>query len=300
MAEDDSYRTILGLRMFVGTPEEAVRLGSQGGLVVVPSAPVLLYMVDDMDTRQALLDAKLAISDSGLMVLTWNRLKGDNIRRVSGLEYIKLLVDQPGFRAPAASFWIMPNEEALEITLRWLEKRGDRVTRDACYLAPMYGKGAIADPELLRLLQVRRPKHIVIAVGGGVQERLGAYLQANLDYIPSIPLHRRGHRLPQRGAGADSDVGRCVEAWLAFSLHRFAAHVHPPLLAGPQARSVDAQISGADAGPAAGGLAAQHALAPGGMAGDDLHRARQQRPSRSWCGHGDAPEGCGSGTTSND
>jgi len=186
MAEDDSYRTILGLRMFVGTPEEAVRLGSQGGLVVVPSAPVLLYMVDDMDTRQALLDAKLAISDSGLMVLTWNRLKGDNIRRVSGLEYIKLLVDQPGFRAPAASFWIMPNEEALEITLRWLEKRGDRVTRDACYLAPMYGKGAIADPELLRLLQVRRPKHIVIAVGGGVQERLGAYLQANLDYIPSI------------------------------------------------------------------------------------------------------------------
>jgi UDP-N-acetyl-D-mannosaminuronic acid transferase (WecB/TagA/CpsF family) len=186
MPGEDSYRTILGLRMYVGTPEEAVQIGLQGGLVVVPSAPVLLYMVNDMATRQALLDAKLTISDSGLMVLTWNRLKGDNIRRVSGLEYIKLLVDQPDFRSPGASFWIMPNEEALEITLRWLEKRGDRVTRDACYLAPMYGKGAIADPELLRLLQVRRPKHIVIAVGGGVQERLGGYLQANLAYAPAI------------------------------------------------------------------------------------------------------------------
>jgi UDP-N-acetyl-D-mannosaminuronic acid transferase (WecB/TagA/CpsF family) len=50
----------------------------------------------------------------------------------------------------------------------------------------MYGKGAISDPELLSLLRVRRPKHIVIAVGGGVQERLGAYLQANLDDTPAI------------------------------------------------------------------------------------------------------------------
>ena len=185
MAED-SYRTILGLRMYVGTPEEAVRIGSEGGLVVVPSAPVLLYMVDDLATRQALLDAKLTLSDSGLMVLTWNRLKGDNIRRVSGLEYIKLLVDESGFREPGSSFWIMPNEEALEKTLRWLEQRGDRVTRDSCYLAPMYGKGAVSDSDLLALIEARKPKHIVIAVGGGTQERLGGYLQANLSYKPAI------------------------------------------------------------------------------------------------------------------
>jgi UDP-N-acetyl-D-mannosaminuronic acid transferase (WecB/TagA/CpsF family) len=183
---EDEYRTILGLRLFVGTPEEAVRLGLRGGLVVVPSAPVLLYMADDMVLRQGLLDAKLAISDSGLMVLVWNFMKRDHIRRVSGLEYIKLLVDAPEFRAPNASFWIMPHEEALEKTLCWLEKRGDRVTRDACYLAPMYGKGQVSDPELLMLLRARRPKHIVIAIGGGVQERLGAYLQANLDYTPAI------------------------------------------------------------------------------------------------------------------
>ncbi len=186
MAGDADFRTILGLRLFVGTPEEAVRIGCQGGLVVVPSAPVLMYMVDDLVTRQALLDAKLALADSGLMVLAWNQLKGDTIRRVSGLEYIALLVEAPDFRAPGASFWIMPNEEALEKTLRWLEQRGDRVTRDACYLAPMYGKGAIHDPALLDLLRARRPKHIVIAVGGGVQERLGAYLQANLEYMPAI------------------------------------------------------------------------------------------------------------------
>jgi UDP-N-acetyl-D-mannosaminuronic acid transferase (WecB/TagA/CpsF family) len=183
---DADFRTILGLRFHVGTPEESVALGMRGGLVVVPSAPVLMMLVDDPATREALLQSKLALSDSGLMVLVWNRMKGDNIRRVSGLEYIKLLVDEPDFRAPNASFWIMPNEEALEKTLRWLEQRGDRVTRDACYLAPMYGKGAVSDPELIEHIRQRRPKHIVLAVGGGTQERLGAYLQANLDYMPAI------------------------------------------------------------------------------------------------------------------
>jgi UDP-N-acetyl-D-mannosaminuronic acid transferase (WecB/TagA/CpsF family) len=185
-ANDQDYRTILGLRLFVGRPEDAVAIGMRGGLVVVPSAPVLLYMVDDLVLRQALLDAKLTISDSGLMVLVWNRMKGESIRRVSGLEYIKLLVDEPEFRAPGASFWIMPNETALEKTLCWLERRGDRVTRDACYIAPMYPKGEIRDPDLLHCLRAARPKHIVIGVGGGTQERLGAYLQANLDYQPAI------------------------------------------------------------------------------------------------------------------
>ena len=185
MNEQD-YRTILGLRFFVGRPGEAVARGMRGGLVVVPSAPVLLYMVEDPVLRRALLEAKLAISDSGLMVLVWNAMKRERIRRVSGLEYIKLLVEEPDFRAPGASFWIMPNEDALEKTLRWLERRGDRVTRDACYLAPMYPRGELRDPDLLHLLRGARPKHIVIAVGGGVQERLGAYLQASLDYTPAI------------------------------------------------------------------------------------------------------------------
>lgn len=184
--EGRDFRTILGIRFFTGTAEEAVVRGMQGGLVVVPSAPVLMTMVHDLATREALLESKLALSDSGLMVLVWNLMKRDNVRRVSGLEYIKMLVDQPGFREQGASFWIMPHEEALEKTLRWLEKRGDRVTRDACYLAPMYGVGRVSDPELLRLLEACRPRHVVIAIGGGVQERLGAYIQANTDFSPAI------------------------------------------------------------------------------------------------------------------
>jgi UDP-N-acetyl-D-mannosaminuronic acid transferase (WecB/TagA/CpsF family) len=39
---------------------------------------------------------------------------------------------------------------------------------------------------LLKLLNERRPKHIVLTIGGGNQERLGLYLKRNLSYRPSI------------------------------------------------------------------------------------------------------------------
>ena len=34
-----SFRQILGIRFFTGTPREALAIGMRGGLVVVPAAP---------------------------------------------------------------------------------------------------------------------------------------------------------------------------------------------------------------------------------------------------------------------
>ena len=49
----------------------------------------------------------------------------------------------------------------------------------------MYGS-KVEDKELIEKLQALRPKHVVITVGGGTQERLGLYLKRNLDYLPAI------------------------------------------------------------------------------------------------------------------
>jgi hypothetical protein len=35
----------------------------------------------------------------------------------------------------------------------------------------------VIDPELLALVSARRPAHVVIALGGGVQEKLGLHLR---------------------------------------------------------------------------------------------------------------------------
>ena len=49
----------------------------------------------------------------------------------------------------------------------------------------MYGD-SISDEVLLRQLEERKPKHIVLGIGGGTQEQLGLYLKRNLTYKPAI------------------------------------------------------------------------------------------------------------------
>jgi UDP-N-acetyl-D-mannosaminuronic acid transferase (WecB/TagA/CpsF family) len=80
----------------------------------------------------------------------------------------------------------MPSEQAMGKNLAWLQATGHAVTREDCYLAPLYPGGAIEDPALLAMIHERRPAQVIMAIGGGVQERLGLYLRRNLDYRPGI------------------------------------------------------------------------------------------------------------------
>jgi UDP-N-acetyl-D-mannosaminuronic acid transferase (WecB/TagA/CpsF family) len=53
------------------------------------------------------------------------------------------------------------------------------------YVAPQYGR-PVADEKLLVLVRQTRPQHVVIGVGGGIQDLLGEYLLARLDYRPAV------------------------------------------------------------------------------------------------------------------
>lgn len=185
-SETQQYRQILGIRFFTGSAEEAVALGLRGGLVVVPSAPVLVTAAEDPATQAALVGSDLAITDSGLMILLWLGLKRERIPRVSGLAYLKLLLREPALRAPGATLWVMPGDESARRNSEWLRANGCAVEREDCYVAPAYGGGALSDPALLAEVQRRKPAHIIMAIGGGVQERLGHYLQRNAGYRPAI------------------------------------------------------------------------------------------------------------------
>jgi UDP-N-acetyl-D-mannosaminuronic acid transferase (WecB/TagA/CpsF family) len=142
-------------------------------------------LAKDPEYRQALLGADLAITDSGFMVLAWNVINGDNIKRVSGLEYLKLLLVQREFREPGAVIWVMPSEEALDRNVRWLKSQGHPIQEKDCYLAPKYNE-SIGDSIRVRLINERNPRHVIIGLGGGVQEKLGLYLKQNCNGRPAI------------------------------------------------------------------------------------------------------------------
>jgi N-acetylglucosaminyldiphosphoundecaprenol N-acetyl-beta-D-mannosaminyltransferase len=179
------FRQILGIRFFVGNAEEAIARIRGGGLLVVPAAPALKNLADDAAYREALQGADLVIADSAFMVMIWNRLEHDSIRRVSGLKYLSSLLKQPDFCQPGGSFWIMASERSARRNTVWLRRQGIHLKAADQYIAPLYGK-TIEDPELLKRINERRPRHIVVTLGGGTQERLGIYLRSELNCKPAI------------------------------------------------------------------------------------------------------------------
>jgi N-acetylglucosaminyldiphosphoundecaprenol N-acetyl-beta-D-mannosaminyltransferase len=186
MSSTRRFQQILGVRFFVGDAQGAIDEVSQhGGLVVVPAAPALKNLAVDKGYREALLGADFAIADSAFMVLMWNLIDSNRIPKLSGLKYMRALIDEPEFKKLGNTFWVMPTAASAQRNLRWLRGNGLNVANEDVYLAPLYGQ-SISDEELLERIEERRPRHIVLGVGGGTQERLGLYLKQHLSYRPAI------------------------------------------------------------------------------------------------------------------
>jgi UDP-N-acetyl-D-mannosaminuronic acid transferase (WecB/TagA/CpsF family) len=177
---------ILGIQFFVGEAQQAIDVISvSGGLVVVPAGPALRTLANDPVYREAILGADLAIADSAFMVLLWNILYRPKISKLSGLRYLRTLLLQDDFRRAGAAFWVMPHKESAERTITWLREQNIAMDPEDMYVAPHY-KDSIQDPALLEVIERRHPRHVVLGIGGGVQEPLGFYLKQRLSYVPRI------------------------------------------------------------------------------------------------------------------
>lgn len=182
----EKFQQILGLCFFDGTAAEAAAyLARTGGYVVVPAAPGLVKLRYDPVFRRALTQADLAIADSGLMVLLWKLLHGRTITRISGLAYLKRVLELPGIRQSGKTFWVLATESAVEKAREWLGKAGFVAPREDFYVAPFYGAD-VRDETLAATISARRPAHVIIGIGGGPQEKLGLFLRENIGYRPAI------------------------------------------------------------------------------------------------------------------
>jgi len=180
------FQQILGIKFYVGDLSGLLDLCAEGRFVVVPAAPALVDLPTDVDYREALEQSDFAITDSGFMVLLWKILTGRSLIRISGLKLLRGLLAKDDLRRPGSSVWIMPTVREMEVNVEWLSRNNYAVTKDSCFIAPVYPKGPLSDPDLLRFIEARRPQYIIVNIGGGVQERLGLYLKRNLSYQPSI------------------------------------------------------------------------------------------------------------------
>jgi len=176
---------ILGVRFFNGTVDEAVDvMSANGGLLVVPAAPALVKVSEDEGYRCALTSADMAIADSGVMVLLWKTLTGRRVERISGLKFLKRLMARLVSHPNEHVLWIVPSEHAHEKTIAWLRKINLTSVSDF-YVAPRYARD-VRDDALATKIDSHPPAHIVVGIGGGVQEKLGLFLKENLRARPAI------------------------------------------------------------------------------------------------------------------
>lgn len=177
---------ILGICFFEGTVPAAIDLAMQKrGLVVAPSGTCFERLTEDAVYRTAMTQADLVLPDSGFMVLLWRLIHGRRIARISGLAYLQELLRRPELRETGASLFILPHNEAREKTTRWLRARGFSAAEEDFYVAPIYGPH-VEDSVLVERIRARQPRHVIIALSGGVQEKLGFYLRENAGYRPAI------------------------------------------------------------------------------------------------------------------
>jgi UDP-N-acetyl-D-mannosaminuronic acid transferase (WecB/TagA/CpsF family) len=180
------FEQILGVRFFNGSGMDAAEyISRNGGYTVVPAAPALANIHRDRDYRRALAESDLAIADSGFMVFLWRVLCRRKIVRTSGLQYLRILLDKKELRGRGCLFLVLPSEMARVKALRLLRRQGYQIAPVDTYIAPIYRRD-VADDQLVSILKVNQPAHVIIAIGGGVQEKLGLYLRESLAYRPAI------------------------------------------------------------------------------------------------------------------
>src|SRR5437870_12858375 len=177
---------ILGIKFFKGDVGRAVALMSErGGFLVAPSGTCFARLRRDDAYREAMVNADMAIPDSGAMVLLWRLFGGRKLTRISGLKYLHGLSDRFFAEKQGDVFWIVPNERARETTGRWLEQNNFQFSSDDFYAAPIYG-AVVEDRYLVDQIHSRKPRHLVVGIGSGPQEKLGYYLREHLNYRPAI------------------------------------------------------------------------------------------------------------------
>src|SRR3954468_24586507 len=118
---EPTIEKVLGIPFFAGTVEQAVARHLRGsGYVVIPAAPSLIKLKYDQSYREAMVNADLALADSGLLVTLSRLALGRRLKRISGVAYFRTLLAEGALRGAQTTFWIFASERGRNRAVEWL------------------------------------------------------------------------------------------------------------------------------------------------------------------------------------
>jgi N-acetylglucosaminyldiphosphoundecaprenol N-acetyl-beta-D-mannosaminyltransferase len=214
------FQEVLGIKFLVGGYAQAKDLLNQGALMVAPAGPAITMIKKDTQYYSALKESDFAIPDSGLMVLVLRLFKHIKLTKLSGLRFLRSFFSEAELRKSRCLFIIDPNDYERSLNHCYLLAKGVSIDESDHYVAPSYRQTDVADYRLLQILNERRPRYIIINLGGGVQEKLGLFLRKHLNYRPGIICTGAAIAfLTQRQANIPPLIDKFHMGWFLRCLH---------------------------------------------------------------------------------
>ena len=153
------------------------KLVSGGGYIVAPAASSLSEINYKKKYYIALKYADIAILDSGFFCILLRVFKNLRVKKLSGYLFLKLLLETKTIK-DKKFFLINPTLFEQKKNFNLLRSHG--IINQRHYCSPIYNFSNYKDFKLLKKINLYRPDFIIINLGGGIQEPMGAFLKQYL------------------------------------------------------------------------------------------------------------------------
>ena len=163
--------------------KEALKLINKKGLFVFPAAPPLATLKLGSLYHKALIKSDFVFFDSGFFVLLLKLLKDIKVEKFSGFRFLNIFFKFKK-KKKKKILLIDPSERVSRVNKKFLKNLG--IKKIDSYIAPFYDVKNIKDKLLLKTIREKKPKYILINIGGGTQEVLGMYIKYKLKNKISI------------------------------------------------------------------------------------------------------------------
>ena len=148
-----------------------------GGYIVAPAASSLSEIFIKKKYYESLKYADIAILDSGFFCILLRIFKKAKVKKLSGYLFLKLLLETKTIKNK--KFFLI-NPTLMEQKKNYYLLKSKGIINQKYYCSPLYNLSNYKDFKLLKELNLYRPDFIIINLGGGIQEPMGAFIKQNL------------------------------------------------------------------------------------------------------------------------
>jgi UDP-N-acetyl-D-mannosaminuronic acid transferase (WecB/TagA/CpsF family) len=179
---------IFGIKFIDGSPREILQHLINGGVLVAPSGPGLSSIKTKIQYLSSLQKSTLAIFDSGLLCFAL-RLKNIKVKKLSGLKFLIFYLNHLSKNPSETVLLVNPSvDDGKKNSALLINEFNLLPEKILGYTSPQYNENMVEDLQLLSIVKQKKPRHILINIGGGTQEILADYLfKGSLEvYRPTI------------------------------------------------------------------------------------------------------------------